>query len=187
MSLSSFAGNLPLPQDTHTSPGASNMGCRSWAISLAIRAASTAFSATLLAATAFRRASAALLGPRNRVLADLPPHQFTHALMCQPLTQSHYITFDWFELPLGSSSLCTKPAVVILQGWVLHLVQGCTLSPLHPLALTLFHPYVPVVTLLPAAGPAPLPTLCSTDAVFHCFCLLSCCFLGNSLAALLLP
>lgn len=125
--------------------------------------------------------------PRNRVLADLPPHQFTHALMCQPLTQSHYITFDWFELPLGSSSLCTKPAVVILQGWVLHLVQGCTLSPLHPLALTLFHPYVPVVTLLPAAGPAPLPTLCSTDAVFHCFCLLSCCFLGNSLAALLLP
>lgn len=81
MSLSSSPGNPPFPQDAHTSPGASNMGCRSWAISLAIRAASTAFSATLLAATALRRASAALLGPGNRDLADLPPRQFIHALM----------------------------------------------------------------------------------------------------------
>lgn len=83
--------NSPLPQDTRTSPGASNMGCRSWAISLAIRAASTAFSATLLAATAFRRASAALLGPRDRDLSDFPPHHFIHALMPLPLSRPHHI------------------------------------------------------------------------------------------------
>lgn len=57
-----LAGCLSAGRTLAPSPGTSNMGCRSCAISLAIRAASTAFSATLLAATALRRASAALSG-----------------------------------------------------------------------------------------------------------------------------
>lgn len=125
-SLSSSPGNSPLPQGAHTSPGASNMGCRSWAISLAIRAASTAFSATLLAATAFRRASAALLGPRDRDLSDFLPCQFIHALMLQPLTlpppppPSHLsgLSYLWSHHPSAQSwllSLFREPGQ--LPGW----------------------------------------------------------------------
>lgn len=82
-------------------PGASNIGCRSWAISLAIRAASTAFSATLLAATALRRASAALSGSGDRVLIDLL--QSLDPSPSQPAT--HHVTAPDLRSPLAAAPL----------------------------------------------------------------------------------
>lgn len=140
------------------------MGCRSWAISLAIRAASTAFSATLLAATAFRRASAALLGPRDRDLSDFRPHHFIHALMPLPLSRPHHICL----IRASSGVLISLHKVGCGSGqlpdWFLGLVLGCILSS-HPLLAALL-PLGPVVTLRSSSCRASSPP---PNSVTHCW------------------
>lgn len=164
--LSSSPRNSPLPQDTHTSPGASNMGCRSCAISLAIRAASTAFSATLLAATAFRRASAALLGPRDRDLSDFPQHHFVHALMLQPLpfpTTSHLpdLSYLWSPHVSAQSRLRagTAPRLVSRLSPGLYTCH-------HTLSSHALPPLGPVVTLHSSSCRASSPP---RSSVIHCW------------------